>query len=135
VRAMERREEGRRDFVLWGVFSALAMATHYFAVFPLIAEVVLLWRRRGRAILPGLGIVALAAAALAPLAYHQMSYGHAEWIGKFSLGHRLGETAITFTIGEIGDIIGRAEQVGPALVPLTLIAVAFGLLLWRGSRE
>src|SRR4029078_12674047 len=28
-----------------------------------------------------------------------------------------------------------AEQVGPALVPLTLIAVAFGLLLWRGSRE
>lgn len=45
VRAMERREEGRRDFVLWGVFSALALATHYFAVFPLIAEVVLLWRR------------------------------------------------------------------------------------------
>jgi hypothetical protein len=129
----ERADE-KRDFVLWGVFSALALATHYFAVFPLLAEILLLVRRRGRAILRGLWIVGLATLLLAPLAYHQMSYGHAEWIGKFSLGHRLGETAITFTIGEIGDIIGRAEQVGPALVPLTLIAFAFVLLLWRGSR-
>ncbi|TMK55760.1 MAG: phospholipid carrier-dependent glycosyltransferase [Actinobacteria bacterium] len=136
VRAMEsERPEEKRDFILWGVFSALALATHYFAVFPLLAEILLLARRRGRAILRGLWIIGLAALLLAPLAYHQMSYGHAEWIGKFSLGHRLGETAITFTIGEIGDIIGRAEQVGPALVPLALIAVAFVLLVWRGSRE
>ena len=136
VRAMEtERADEKRDFVLWGVFSALALATHYFAVFPLIAEVALLARRRGRAIYPGLWVVGPAALLLAPLAYHQTSYGHAEWIGKFSLGHRLGETAITFTIGEIGDIIGRAEQVGPALVPLALIAFAFVLLAWRGSRE
>jgi len=136
VRAMRaERPDEKRDFVLWGVFSALAMATHYFAVFPLLAETVLLARRRGRAIYRGLWIVALAAALLAPLAYHQMSYGHAEWIGKFTLGHRLGETAITFTVGEIGDIIGRAEQAEPALVPLALVFVGFVLLLWRGSRE
>jgi len=125
----------KRDFVAWGAYSALALATHYFAVFPLIAEVLLLLRRRGRAALPGLWIVGLALALLAPLAYHQMSYGHAEWIGKFSLGHRLGETAIAFTIGETGDIIGRAEQPGPALVPLALVLVAFVLLAVRGSRE
>jgi mannosyltransferase len=136
VRPMEsERPDEKRDFVLWGVFSALALATHYFAVFPLIAEIALLARRRGRAIYPGLWVVGAAALLLAPLAYHQTSYGHAEWIGKFSLGHRLGETAITFTVGEIGDIIGRAEQVGPALVPLALIVVAFALLVWRGSRE
>jgi mannosyltransferase len=136
VRALQpERPSERRDFVLWGVFSALALATHYFAVFPLIAEVLLLARRRGRAIWQGLWIVGLAALALAPLAYHQMSYGHAEWIGKFSLGHRLGETAIAFTVGEIGDIIGRAEQPEPALVPLALIVVGFALLLWRGTRE
>ncbi len=134
VRALQ--EGKRRDFVLWGAFSALALATHYFAVFPLIAEVLLLLlRRRGRAALPGFWILGLAAAVLAPLAYHQMSYGHAEWIGKFSLGHRLGETAIAFTIGETGDIIGRAEQVGPALVPLVLVCVAFGLLLARGTKD
>jgi uncharacterized membrane protein len=123
----------RRDFTWWGVFSALALATHYFAVFPLLAEIVLLASRRGRAILGGLWIVALAAAVLAPLAYHQMSQGHAEWIGKFSLGHRLGESAITFVIGETGDIIGRAEQVEPALLPLILVFAAFVLLAVRGT--
>jgi mannosyltransferase len=127
--------EGKRDFVLWGVFSALALATHYFAVFPLAAEVFLLWRRRGRAIFSGLWIVGLAAALLAPLAYHQMSYGHAEWIGKFSLGHRLGEVAISFVVGETGDIIGRVEQPGPALLPLALVAAAFVLLAVRGGRD
>lgn len=135
VRAMDREEGEKRDFVLWGVFSALALATHYFAVFPLIAEVVLLWRRRGRAMGPGLWIVGVTAALLAPLAYHQMSYGHAEWIGKFSLGHRLGEVAISFMVGEIGDIIGRVESPEPALVPLALVAAAFVLLALRGSRD
>ncbi|HKF83222.1 MAG TPA: glycosyltransferase family 39 protein [Solirubrobacterales bacterium] len=125
---------GRRDFVLWGVFSALALATHYFAVFPLIAEVVLLARRRGRAILDGLWIVAVAVLLLAPLAIHQMSYGHAEWIGKFTLGHRLAEAAITFMVGETGDVIGRTEQWQPALLPLALAAAAFALLVARGSR-
>jgi 4-amino-4-deoxy-L-arabinose transferase-like glycosyltransferase len=135
VRAMDRERSEKRDFVLWGVFSALALATHYFAVFPLIAEVVLLWRRRGRAMLPGLWIVGLTAALLAPLAYHQMSYGHAEWIGKFSLGHRLGEVAISFMVGEIGDIIGRVESPEPALVPLALVLAALVLLAVRGSGE
>jgi mannosyltransferase len=136
VRALENdgRDE-KRDSVLWGVFSALALATHYFAVFPLVAEVLLLWRRRGRAMLPGLWILGAAAALLAPLAYHQMSQGHAEWIGKFSLGHRLGETAITFVVGETGDIIGRAETPGPALLPLALVFVAFVVLAVRGSRS
>ncbi|HYH54632.1 MAG TPA: glycosyltransferase family 39 protein [Solirubrobacterales bacterium] len=136
VRALqgEGGRDEKRDSVLWGVFSALALATHYFAVFPLVAEVLLLWRRRGRAMLPGLWILGAAAALLAPLAYHQMSQGHAEWIGKFSLGHRLGETAITFVVGETGDIIGRAETPGPALIPLALVLVAFLVLAVRGSR-
>ena len=132
VRAL--RGGGRRDFTWWGVFSALALATHYFAVFPLIAEVLLLARRRGRAIISGLWILGLAAVLLAPLAYHQMSYGHAEWIGKFSLGHRLGEMAITFVVGETGDIIGRAEAPGPALIPLILVLAAVVLLVVRGSQ-
>jgi uncharacterized membrane protein len=133
VRALN---EGKKaDFTWWGVFSALALATHYFAVFPIVAEVVLLARRRGRAILSGLWIVAVAVVALAPLVIHQMSYGHAEWIGKFSLGHRVAEVGITFMVGETGDIIGRTEGWQPALVPLLLVAAAFVLLLVRGSRS
>lgn len=133
IRVLQRGE--KRDSVYWGVFSALALATHYFAVFPLVAEVLLLVRRRRRAALPGLWIVGAALALLAPLAYHQMSYGHAEWIDKFSLGHRLGETAITFVVGETGDIIGRVEQPGPALIPWLLLAAAFVLFALRARRE
>lgn len=136
VRALaESGPSDNRDLTLWGVFSALALATHYFAVFPLAAEVALLLRRRGRAAWRGLWIVAVMVLLLAPLAIHQMSYGHAEWIGRFSLGHRVGEAAITFLIGETGDIIGQAESPGPALAPLGLVLTAFALLAARGSRE
>ncbi|HET7120076.1 MAG TPA: glycosyltransferase family 39 protein [Solirubrobacterales bacterium] len=133
VRAL--RYGRRRDFTIWGLAAALALATHYFAVFPLLAEILVLWRRRGRATLAGLWLVALAAALLAPLAIHQMSYGHAEWIGKFSLGHRLWETAATFLTGETGDIIGQPERPTLAFVPLALSLFAFGLLAWRGGRD
>jgi hypothetical protein len=133
VRAL--RYGRRRDLTAWGIASALALGTHYFAVFPLVGEALLLWRRRGRLTLHGLWIVALAGVLLAPLAIHQMSYGHAEWIGNFTLGHRLWETAATFVSGETGDIIGRPEQPALAFAPLALCLGAFALLAWRGSRE
>src|SRR5260221_17602 len=83
-------------------------------------------RRRRRA-LAGLWFVLLASLALAPLAIHQMSLGHAEWIGERSLGHRLWESAVTFVAGETGDIVARPETVLPAVVPL--LAVLAGLVL------
>jgi mannosyltransferase len=139
VRALRLGEEDpredKRNLVLWGVFSALALATHYFAVFPLVAEVILLLRRRGRAVLAGLWIIALVAVLLAPLVIHQMSYGHAEWIGSFPLGHRLWETAATFFVGETGDIIGGPERPTLAFLPLALAAAAFALLAFRGDRR
>jgi len=127
--------EDKRNFVLWGVFSALALATHYFAVFPLAAELILLLRRRGRATFAGLWIVALVALLLAPLVIHQMSYGHAEWIGSFPLGHRIWETGATFFIGETGDIIGGPERPTLAFLPLALAAAAVALLVLRGERR
>jgi len=100
VRALDGNR--RRDFTGWGVFSALALATHYFAIFPILLEAIwLLWRRRREA-MAGLWVVVLAGLALAPLAIHQMSLGHAEWIGDRSLGHRVWEAGATFVIGETG---------------------------------
>jgi uncharacterized membrane protein len=133
VRALQRGR--RRDFTLWGLASGLALATHYFAVFAIVAEAVWLVRRRGRTSAPGLGIVALFGLALAPLAIHQMSLGHAEWIGNFSLGHRLWETAATFVSGETGDIIARPERPALAVVPLALALAALALLALRGRSE
>ena len=137
VRALQRdagRDE-RRDLYLWGAFSGLALATHYFAAFPIAVEAVLLVRGRGRASLRGLAIVALVALLLVPLAIHQMSYDHAEWIGRFSLGHRVWESAATFFTGETGDIIGGPERPSLAYLPLALTLACFGLLALRGDRE
>jgi len=132
VRAL--RSGGRRDFVLWGVASGLALATHYFAIFPIAAEAVWLLRRRSRASIPGLGIVALFGLALTPLVIHQMSFGHAEWIGNFTLGHRLWETAATFVSGETSDIIARPERPVLSLLPLALGVAALTLIGLRGRR-
>jgi 4-amino-4-deoxy-L-arabinose transferase-like glycosyltransferase len=134
VRALNRPREGRRDLTLWGVFSALALATHYFAIFPIALEAAwLLWRRRREA-MAGLWIVLLAVLALAPLAIHQMSLGHAEWIGDRSLGHRIWEAGVTFVVGETGDIVSRPETVLPAILPLLAVLAGLLLLALRGDR-
>jgi hypothetical protein len=133
VRALDRGT--RRDFVIWGVFSALALATHYFAAFPIAAEALWLLYRRRRGTAPGLAIVAGTGLLLAPLAMHQMSIGHAEWIGNFSLGHRLWETGLTFMLGETGDIIARPEHPLLALVPCLLAVAALVLVFSRGERR
>jgi mannosyltransferase len=132
VRAL--RSGSCRDFVLWGVASGLALATHYFAIFPIVAEAIWLLRRRPRESASGLGIIVLFGLALAPLVIHQMSFGHAEWIGNFTLGHRLWETAATFVSGETSDIIARPERPVLALLPLALGAAALALIGFRGDR-
>jgi uncharacterized membrane protein len=133
VRALDRGQG--RDLAGWGVLSALALATHYFAIFPIAVEAVWLLARRGRDAAKGLWIVALAGLALAPLALHQMSAGHAEWISTHALGHRAWESAATFLVGETGDIIARPESPLPALVPFALVLVAIALIVLRGNRE
>jgi hypothetical protein len=133
VRSLDR---GRgRDLTWWGVFSALALATHYFAVFPIAVEAAWLLRRRGREAARGLWVLILAGLALAPLALHQQAAGHADWISSHALGHRIWESGATFLIGETGDIIARPESPLPALVPFALVLAALLLALVRGSGE
>ncbi|HEX5762416.1 MAG TPA: glycosyltransferase family 39 protein [Solirubrobacterales bacterium] len=121
--------------VLWGLFSGLALATHYFAVFPVLAEAAWLLLRRGREALRGLLVLAGFAAALAPLAIHQASLNHAEWIGNHSLGHRLWEIGVVFTVGEIGDVIARSERAYLAAVPVLAILALMALLMTAGGRR
>jgi mannosyltransferase len=133
VRALD--SGGRRDFIGWGIASGLALATHYFAVFPIAVEALWLLHRRRGAATRGLVIVAGFGLLLAPLVIHQMSYGHAEWIGNHTLGHRLWETAGAFAVGETGDIISRPERPLLALIPVLAILAALGLVAARGERR
>ncbi len=115
--------------------SALALATHYFAIFPVAVEAAWLLARRPREAFRGLLIVTLAGLALAPLALHQMAAGHAEWISTHALGHRIWEAGATFLVGETGDIIARPELPLPALAPFALVLAALLLVALRGDRE
>jgi mannosyltransferase len=136
VRTLDRGR--RRDSIGWGIASALALATHYFAIFPIAAEALWLLRRRGRAsgaAFPGIWIAAAAGLALAPLVVHQASFAHAEWIGNFSLGHRLWETGLTFALGETGDIIARPEHPLLAVLPGLVAIAGLALVYLRGERR
>lgn len=130
------RRERSRDSVWWAVTSALALCTHYFAVFPVALEAFLLARARGRQALGALIGLGAACLALAPLALAQMSHvDNTDWISELSLPYRLGETGAAFMVGETGYVI--AEPVRPllALVPFLLAGAGFVLLALRGERD
>jgi mannosyltransferase len=94
------RAVDRRALALWALFSALALLTHYFAVFLVAPEAAwLLWRRRGREVALGVGAVALVAAALLPLALHQQSLDLASFIRGEALGYRLARAPKQFLVG------------------------------------
>ncbi len=136
VRALDHGR--RRDSIGWGIASALALATHYFAAFPIAAMALWLLRRRGResgGAFPGLWIVGAAGLLLAPLLVHQASFAHAEWISNFSLGHRLWETGLTFALGETGDIIAQPEHPLSMLVPGLAAVAGLALVFVRGARS
>ena len=128
------RHGRRRDLTIWGVVSGLAYATHYFAIFPIAAEALWLLLRRRRAATRGLTILAVFGLLVTPLAIHQASFGHAEWIAGHSLGHRLWEMGVTFGVGEIGDVIAQPERPLLGLVPGLAMLAALVLLALRGER-
>jgi mannosyltransferase len=123
-----RRSGAARDLAWWAVLSALALAAHYFAFFPLAIEAAWLLAavRPLRRVLWAIGGVALAGLALAPIALHQAAGKNNDWIASFGIAGRLRETGISFFVGEAGLL-------KHALIPIALFALAVALLLARGG--
>jgi mannosyltransferase len=98
-RAVHDPRTGR--LAAWALVSSAALATHYFAVFLVLPQAFVLLRasRRPRALAPALVIVCLTGAALLPLALHQASFGHADWISHNSLIGRVAVLPGLFTAG------------------------------------
>jgi hypothetical protein len=88
------------SLTLWAVASALAVTTHYFAVFLAAPQALLLVRRahRRRSAVAAAGVIAASAATL-PLALHQASFGHAGWIGHTALAGRVATLPGDLTVG------------------------------------
>jgi mannosyltransferase len=118
-----------RSLAVWAVSSAAALATHYFAVFPVAVEAAwLLWTGpRDRRLLASLVGVGAASAALAPLALHQRdNAGFAPLLDSGgSLATRVAQIPKQFLLGYDAP----AELVlGLAAVALVAAAASLG---WR----
>ncbi len=134
--ARARRSGAGRDLAWWAVFSALAIATHYFAGFAVAPEAALLLLGAGGRRRAGLAIVAVLAATalLLPIALRQAENAHAAWIAEQPLEQRL-ERAAAKLVGDDNGNEHGARQPGPIPlgVPAALALAALALLLWRGE--
>jgi uncharacterized membrane protein len=126
---LRARRRGRwADLGLWATLSGLALASHYFAIFPIAVEAGMLLasaapRRRVLASFAGLGGFVL---ALAPIAIHQASGNNNAWIASFRLDRRLGEAGIEFLAGE-------NALLKHAAIPAVLVLAAAALFALRGG--
>jgi mannosyltransferase len=122
------REPTRGRMAAFALTGSLALLTHYFAVFLLIAMVGwLLWERRTRrAALAAIGVLALVGASLLPLISAQGGHG-TQWIGRWALSQRLQAIPQYYLTGYTGSSLGHGIEL---LVALPILAgLAFGL--WR----
>ena len=136
VRALNTRRG--RDLAFWSLASALALCSHYFAVFAVGIEAVWLLvalRRSWRPLLPALGGVLATGLALLPLQSAQVNPTHIGWIENSPLPTRLWETAVSFVIGETGHVIAEPPRERYALIPVALIGLALILVAVRGDRR
>jgi mannosyltransferase len=125
-----------RDLCFWALASALALCSHYFAVFAVAIEAVWLLvalRSRWRAVLPAVGGVATVGLALLPLIATQMNPTHIGWIDHSPLSTRLFETGGSFLMGETGHVIAQPPRERYAAIPALLVGIALLLLALRGS--
>ena len=131
VRAL--RGGGGRDLALWSVCSALAVATHYFAVFGVAAEG--LWLLLARRDVPGRVLAACAApvlvgGALLPLLVHQEEHVPRAWTEAFTLWDQLKGLVQQAAVGPRWTWLVQRPGV---LAILLLGAAALALLVRRGT--
>ena len=125
VRAIQN--PGRRTFGLWAGVSIAAVATHYFALFPLVGQAAALAafgapRRLLARTVAAAGVVCI---PLLVLATRQASDGRANWISGGSLLQRLRVTAETFMLG--ATFKGTLPH--SVLVACGLFAVSMGVAI------
>jgi uncharacterized membrane protein len=119
-----------RSLTAWVVASALALATHYYAVLAVVPEaVLLLWTHRyRRQVQVAVGLVGLCGLALIPLAISQSGTGNAKWIGVAPVSRRLGQVVPQFAVGFDGPAHSVLEPVA-----IAVLVLAAGLVFFRSD--
>jgi 4-amino-4-deoxy-L-arabinose transferase-like glycosyltransferase len=119
----------RRSHGWWALSAALALLTHYFAIFLIVPEAAwLLWSSRERAARLATGAVALTGVALIPLALHQRDLGHTSFIADISLRNRLTDLPKKLVTGELGT---PTPLIGPVAGLIAVAAIGYALYRFR----
>src|SRR5439155_8040522 len=121
---------GGRDVVGWAIASALALATHYFALFvvlPQLAWLVYARRELRHVKITAAAILAVSAGAIA-FGLVQRHHGLHNWIAETGLAGRVAEIPGLFLIG-----FETPSPVLLAAIAVSCAAVALWLLATRGE--
>ncbi len=123
-----RDEPTPQRMAAFALSGAVALLTHYFAVFLLIPMVLLLARDRShrRAALPAIAALVIVGLSLLPLISAQGGHG-TQWIGRWPLSARLQAIPQYFLTGYSGAPLGHGVEL---LVALAILA-ALGIGLWH----
>jgi len=116
-----------RVLTAWVIASALALATHYYAILAVVPEAAwLLWVHRSRRVVQAaVGVVGVCGLALIPLAIGQSGTGNASWIAKAPLGRRLGQVIPQFASGFDGPAHSVLEPLAIGVLVLAAVLVLF----------
>ncbi|HTU87383.1 MAG TPA: glycosyltransferase family 39 protein [Solirubrobacteraceae bacterium] len=125
--AYARARPTPRVLVAWVIASALALATHYYAVLAVVPEAIwlLVVHRRRRSVQIAFAVVGLCGLGLIPLAISQHGTGRGNWIHNSPFWRRLGQIVPQFAAGFDGPAHGVFEPVSIAIVVLALVLVLF----------
>jgi mannosyltransferase len=140
ARSLERPSSS--SLALWALASALALCSHYFAVFLIVPQALWLLLRdqsRRRAVLATAAIAAVGL-ALIPLAVAQEDGDRRNAFTETALASRVGETALDLVASEepapfAGNGTIDAVQLVAAVGGALLLSAAIVLIATRGSRE
>lgn len=114
----------RRWIVTWAVASALALATHYYALLAVVPQALwLLWfHRRDLRVCLAVYAVAVVGVALLPLALSQKA--NAAWITEAPLSLRLGQVAPQFLLGTGAPARSWLKLAGALALVIALVMLA-----------
>ena len=139
ARALE--EPSPRHLAFWAGASSLMIVTHYFGVFLLAAEaLMLLYLRRSRATWAATGAIVGVGLAVLPLAIYQAIYSSSRWIRFVDLAARIEETVRQLLVPGPPSMwagAGVAEDVARAWWPVGIVMLicAVAALVVLGTRR
>ena len=124
--AYARDDPTPRALAVWVITSALALATHYYAVLIVAPEALwlLAMHRRRREVQIAFGFVGLCGLGLLALALAQNANGRDRWIAGAPLGRRLGQVVPQFAVSFEGPGRGVLEPLAIAIIVLALVLLA-----------